>query len=86
MLGTCIGLAYHPSEGMCDVYQMLDTTQLVALVSRKTGNRRFMRRELVQWRTHVATTTQQPGPTTQARTERASQRSVVRDVTLFEME
>ncbi len=85
MLGECIGLAYHPSDGMCRVFQSLDTTKLVVLVS-KAGNHRFMRRELVQWRTPSKSSTQVAGRTTPARAERAGERNVVRDMALFELE
>lgn len=59
MLGVCIGTAFHAVDGMCRVFQSLDSTRYVVLVS-KSGNRRVMRRELVQWRPTI-TPTQQPG-------------------------
>lgn len=86
MLGTCIGLAFHPRDGLCDVYQSLDTTELVVLVPRKGQGRRFMRRELVQWRPAPETSTQVAGSTPLAIPERPAQRNVDAQLALFELE
>lgn len=85
MLGVCIGKAFHPTDGMCSVFQDPDHTGHVVLVS-ATGSRRIMRRELVQWRRPVEAPTQRPGPITQSTHENPAGGNVVSAPTLFDLE
>lgn len=85
MLGECIGVAFHPRDGLCRVFQSLDTTKLVVLVS-NSGNRRFMRRELVQWRPSSKPLAQEAGSSTQGRAESAAQSNLGTLVPMFDLE
>lgn len=78
MLGECIGKAFHPSAGMCSVFQSLDSTKHVVLVS-PSGARFVMRRENVLWRR-----AQHPGPTPRPPVPVASDGILVSQPTLFD--
>ena len=56
--GECLGTAYVEGHGLYYVYQDVDNTQMLILIN-GGGERRLMRRELVQWRRSPAKTSTQ---------------------------